>query len=146
MSRTENTIRLLESALQRIIDGKPHRILPSRKLSVRAVEEEANLGNGSCYYYPEFIQKIKIAKYTLTKSDTNHLSKNIIEKIRQSKNEEKRVKIKYREKINELKKLVSQQAAEHHQISHALHLARIKIKELESVLAKTNKCNIITIK
>ena len=43
MNKSENTLMILEAALERIIQGMPKRIPASRKLSVRAVEEEANL-------------------------------------------------------------------------------------------------------
>ena len=62
MSKSENTLLMLEAALDRISQGKPKRIPATRKLSVRAVEEEANLGNGSGYYYPEFVEKVKIGR------------------------------------------------------------------------------------
>ncbi|MBB1440970.1 hypothetical protein H5202_20385, partial [Shewanella sp. SG41-4] len=57
MLKSENTLLALEAALGRIIQGKPKRIPTHRKLSVRSVEEEANLGNGSGYYYPDFVEK-----------------------------------------------------------------------------------------
>ncbi|GAM72603.1 hypothetical protein JCM19236_5746 [Vibrio sp. JCM 19236] len=62
MSKSENTLLTLEAALQRIVRGKPKNIPTTRKLSVRAVEEEAKLGNGSGYYYPDFVQKVKQIK------------------------------------------------------------------------------------
>nr|MBF4396211.1 hypothetical protein [Vibrio anguillarum] len=62
MGKSENTLVALEAALDRIAKGKPRRIPTHRKLSVRAVEEEANLGNGSGYYYPDFVEKIKKTK------------------------------------------------------------------------------------
>ena len=62
MSKSENTRLALESALERIKQGKPKRIPTHRKLSVRAIEEEANVGNGSGYYYPEFVEKVKKTK------------------------------------------------------------------------------------
>jgi replication-associated recombination protein RarA len=62
MNKSENTLLALEAALERIKQGKPKRIPAHRKLSVRAVEEEANLGNGSGYYYPDFVEKVKRTK------------------------------------------------------------------------------------
>ena len=46
MNKSENTLMVLEAALERIIQGQLNVSPKSRKLSVRAVEEEANLGNG----------------------------------------------------------------------------------------------------
>ena len=44
MKKSENTLLKLEAALQRIIERKTKRISDHRKLSVRAVEEEAEIG------------------------------------------------------------------------------------------------------
>ena len=49
MSKKEDTLYALEAALERILQQQTKRIPCTRKLSVRAVEEEANLGNGSGY-------------------------------------------------------------------------------------------------
>uniref|UniRef100_UPI003CE754CF hypothetical protein n=1 Tax=Enterobacter cloacae complex sp. 280C5 TaxID=3395861 RepID=UPI003CE754CF len=59
MSKSENTLLKLEAALQRILDGQTKRIPDNRKLSVRAVEEEAGLGNGTCYYYGAFKSRVQ---------------------------------------------------------------------------------------
>ncbi len=71
MSKSENTLLLLEAALDRIAQGRAKRIPTTRKLSVRAVEEEANLGNGSGYYYPEFVMKVNKPKPILPKPKAN---------------------------------------------------------------------------
>lgn len=67
MGKSENTLVALEAALDRIANGKPKHIPKSRKLSVRAVEEEAKLGNSSGYYYPEFVEKVKQTKADIVK-------------------------------------------------------------------------------
>ncbi|MDN3612616.1 hypothetical protein QWZ16_23760 [Vibrio ostreicida] len=41
--------------------GKTERIDPTRKISVKAVEEEAGLGDGSAYYYKDIVSTIKEA-------------------------------------------------------------------------------------
>ncbi|MBE3754781.1 hypothetical protein HJ201_09390 [Vibrio parahaemolyticus] len=59
MSKSQITRVELENALKRILSGKTERIAPNRKISVKAVEEEAGLGDGSAYYYKEVIDEIK---------------------------------------------------------------------------------------
>ena len=46
MSKSEHTKIQLLKALERILLQKPERISPEQKLSVRAVENEAGLGDG----------------------------------------------------------------------------------------------------
>jgi hypothetical protein len=77
MSKSENTLLMLEAALDRISQGKPKRIPATRKLSVRAVEEEAGLGNGSGYYYPEFVQKIKQVKADIAEAKGEYVQPEI---------------------------------------------------------------------
>ena len=62
MSKSENTRVELLSAIDRILSGDTVRIDAKRGLSAIAVEEEANLGNGSAYYYSDVIEKIKLLK------------------------------------------------------------------------------------
>ncbi|MDH5924576.1 hypothetical protein L8R85_26745, partial [Vibrio splendidus] len=59
MGKSHITRLKIEEALERIISGKTIIIPASQKLSVKAVEEEAGLGSGSVYYYPDIISKIK---------------------------------------------------------------------------------------
>ncbi|MEZ9655615.1 hypothetical protein AB4277_13205 [Vibrio splendidus] len=139
MNKNEVTAIKLEQALERILRSETLRIPSSRKLSVRAVEEEAGLGNGSCYYYSEIVTKIKQAKldsgnpnsekFTATKSD--------IQKIRTTRDKEKRIKIKYKEENNALKERLEQMASEHHRFAYALRQAQSRILELEQRLEQT---------
>ncbi|WP_085343571.1 hypothetical protein [Vibrio sp. ArtGut-C1] len=61
MDNTE--VRLLQ-ALHRMLDGKPIKVDPKRKISPAAVEEEAGLASGISYYslYSNTLAKIKEAK------------------------------------------------------------------------------------
>ncbi|MFB1074953.1 hypothetical protein [Vibrio diabolicus] len=147
MKKSENTLLKLEAALQRILEGKTNRIPESRKLSVRAVEEEASLGNGSCYYYPEFKSKIK-SEVTRLKEQSSDvvLASSDIEKLRAKRNQEKELKIQYREKLKKLKQQQAVMASEHHQLSHALREAHLRIIELEEQVAKLKKSHISRIK
>lgn len=121
---------ILEAALERIIQGQPKRIPKSRKLSVRAVEEEANLGNGSGYYYPEFVAKVKAAKAKIS-TDRGNLVVPEIQAVRAKLNEQKRIKTNYKEKYEaEKNKLALFAAAQHHLNDKLVH-ALTRIDELE---------------
>ena len=56
MTRESITELELFNAVERIINKETIRIPSSRKLSVRAVEDEAGLGDGSAYYYEDVIK------------------------------------------------------------------------------------------
>lgn len=143
---------ILEAALERIIQGQPKRIPKSRKLSVRAVEEEANLGNGSGYYYPEFVAKVKAAKSKIS-TDRGNLVVPEIQAVRAKLNEQKRIKTNYKEKYEAEKNKLALFAAAQHQLNDKLVKALAKISELEyeneelkEKLIRANRDNITAIK
>lgn len=146
MSRSQDTRLRLEAALQRILDGEPERISDHRKLTLRAVEEEANLGNGSAYYYPDLVEKIKAAKQQASAKKTGKVPQTDVARLREAKRKEEKVKIQYRDQVGELKAQVAQQAAEHHQLAHALRMARSRIEELEYELADLKRSKVVRIK
>lgn len=146
MKKSENTLLQLEAALQRILNGKTKRIPEHRKLSVRAVEEEAGLGNGSCYYYKEFKLKVQSEAAKIKASSSITPIESDSQKLRFKRNEEKRIKIQYREQVDELKAMVAKMAAEHHQLSHALRKAHLKITQLENELIEQQRKQIVRIK
>ena len=114
MSKSENTLLALEAALERIKQGKPKRIPTNRKLSVRAVEEEANLGNGSGYYYPDFVEKVKQTKAEIAAGKGETFQPEI-QTVRTKLNEQKRIKNNYKTKYEaEREKLALFAAAQHH--------------------------------
>ncbi|MCC5519620.1 hypothetical protein BCT65_021605 [Vibrio splendidus] len=130
MSKSENTLLKLEAALERIKQGKPKRIPTHRKLSVRAVEEEANLGNGSGYYYPEFVEKVKKTKADIAE-DQGEIVQPEIQTVRTKLNEQKRIKNNYKEKYEaERDKLAIFAAAQHH-LNDKLVKALSRVDELE---------------
>lgn len=135
----DNTELRLETALQRILDGQPEHIPEHRKLSVRAVEEEANLGNGSGYYYPAIVEKIKAAKADARAKQTGKKPATALEKAREGKKQETKVKEKYRKQRDELLMDKEHMAAVHHQLSHALRKAHKRIAELEIELDETKQ-------
>ncbi|MBU2969987.1 hypothetical protein KO527_11560 [Pseudoalteromonas sp. C2R02] len=130
MSKSENTLLVLEAALERIKKGKPKRVSIHRKLSVRAVEEEANLGNGSGYYYPKFVEKVKLVKAELA-SEEGETVQPEIQTVRTKLKEQKRIKDNYKIKYElEREKLALFAAAQHH-LNDKLVEALARINELE---------------
>lgn len=130
MSKRENTLIALEAALERIAQGKPKRIPTTRKLSVRAVEEEANLGNGSGYYYPDFVQKVKQVKANIAEAKGEYVQPEI-QSVRTKLSEQKRIKNNYREKYEAAKEQLANFAAAQHHLNDKLVKALSDKDELE---------------
>lgn len=152
MVKSENTLIVLEAALERIVQGKPNRIPTSRKLSVRAVEEEANLGNGSGYYYPEFVEKVKQVKAEIATGKGEYVQPEI-QIVREKLSEQKRIKSNFKEKYNKAREQLALFAASQHHLNDNLVKALARIEELEyenaelrERLAKANRSNITAIK
>lgn len=130
MSKSENTLLKLEAALERIRQGKPNRIPTHRKLSVRAVEEEANLGNGSGYYYPEFVEKVKQTKADIAEGKGETVQPEI-QTVRTKLKDQKRIKENFKAKYDaEREKLALFATAQHH-LNDKLVQALARIDELE---------------
>lgn len=124
----------IEEALKRILQGKPKVIPSTQKLSVKAVEEEAGLGSGSVYYYPDIVKKIK--NDSLKKQGNNQNSSLYDEKIsylREQLKKEKRLKEKYRFEVTELKIQLANMASQHNQLALIIQQYQYKIAELESI-------------
>ncbi|MCX9559636.1 MAG: hypothetical protein RPT12_16485 [Vibrio anguillarum] len=130
MSKKEQTLLALDAALHRLIQGKPKRVLVTRKLSIRAIEEEANLGNGSGYYYPEFVEKVKQIKRKQTRKEKS-TNKSDNQRLHETLKNEKRIKEKYRSAMEQLTLQVHQMAAEHHHLNDLLRKALSRTEELE---------------
>lgn len=130
MGKSENTFLALEAALERIIQGKPKNIPAIRRLSVRAVEEEAKLGNGSGYYYPDFVEKVKQTKANISKSNGEYV-KPEVDAIRDKLNEQKRIKRNFKQKYEDTKKKLSLIAASQYHLNDKLVKALAQIDELE---------------
>ena len=146
MSKSENTLLKLEAAQQRILDGQTKRIPDNRKLSVRAVEEEAGLGNGTCYYYGAFKSRVQEEILRLKISPQGRLTHQSQEALRHKFNQERKVKIQYRVKASDMKRRLEVMAAEHHQLSHALRVARSRIEALEQEIKALKQGQIVRIK
>ncbi|MDO6775112.1 hypothetical protein Q4591_07075 [Shewanella sp. 3_MG-2023] len=152
MNKSENTLLALESALDRISQGKPKRILATRKLSVRAVEEEANLGNGSGYYYPDFVEKVKQVKVDIAEAKGEYVQPEI-QSVRLKLNEQKRIKQNYKEKYEAVREQQANFAAAQHHLNDKLVQALAKIDDLEfentslkDELVKLKRSKVVSIK
>lgn len=152
MGKSENTLVALEAALDRIANGKPKHIPKSRKLSVRAVEEEAKLGNGSGYYYPVFVEKVKQTKIDIAEGKGEYVQPEI-QAVRSKLKEQKRIKSNFKDKYEaEREKLALFAAAQHHLNDKFVKaLARIDELEYENAelrenLAKLKRSKVVPIK
>ncbi|MEZ9257685.1 hypothetical protein [Vibrio splendidus] len=152
MSKSENTRLALEAALERIKQGKPKRIPTHRKLSVRAVEEEANLGNGSGYYYPEFVEKVKQTKAEVA-AGKGEIIQPEIQTVRTKLKEQKRIKENFKAKYEaEREKLALFAASQHHlndKLVQALaHIEDLEFKnsQLREELAQLKRSKVVSIK
>jgi flagellar biosynthesis chaperone FliJ len=131
MSKSQLTRVELEEALKRLVLGKTIRIDPLRKISVKAVEEEANLGNGSAYYYRDTVQKIKetAVKYSNNSSLNNNYEEKILN-LRNRLNNEIRLKEKYRKDVENLKFQLSNMATEHNQFALIIQQYKQRVLKL----------------
>jgi chromosome segregation ATPase len=152
MRKSENTLVALEAALDRIAKGKPKRISTHRKLSVRAVEEEANLGNGSGYYYPEFVEKVKQTKAEIA-ADKGEIVQPDIQTVRTKLKEQKRIKSNFKDKYETEREKLALFAAAQHQLNDKLVKALARIDELEyenaelrEEIAKIKRSQVVPIK
>ncbi|MGL1399481.1 hypothetical protein ACSTJ1_08945 [Vibrio parahaemolyticus] len=140
MSKSQITKVELEQALKRILSGKTHRIDPARKISVKAVEEEAGLGDGSAYYYKDIVQKIKdSAIQNSPKAKAQNAYEDKISSLRERLKKEISLKEKYREQTENLKKQLSNMASQHNQLALMIQQYQYKISELESDIEQLPK-------
>lgn len=130
MNKHDMTVVRLETALERILTGKPVRIMAARKLSIRAVEDEAGLGNGSAYYYPDIVNKIRFEKH----QSANRMSstiKSVNSKWKKKALEAERLKNRFSCENKTLKELNAGIAANQYKQLSALRRALERIEELE---------------
>ena len=140
MSKSQITRVELENALQRILSGKTERIDPNRKISVKSVEEEAGLGDGSAYYYKDIISTIKeTASNNSPKSRNLNLYEEKIANLRDRLANEKRLKEKYYKQAEDYKEQLSEMASQHNQLALMIQQYQYKISELESDIEQLPK-------
>lgn len=132
MNKSVLTIHNLNKAVERILSGKTIRISPDRKLSIKSVEEEAGLGDGTAYYYKDFVKSLKeriVQGKASTPSDVTSIE---ISKLREKYRNEARLKVKYREQIKELNNKLSLLAAQNNEFSITIQQYQQRVLELES--------------
>ncbi|MBF4374965.1 hypothetical protein [Vibrio anguillarum] len=140
MSKSQTTKVELEQALERILSGKTHRVDPARKMSVKAVEEEAGLGDGSAYYYKDIVQKIKdSAIQNSPKAKAQNAYEDKISSLRVRLNKEISLKEKYRGQVEELKGQIANMASQHNQLALMIQQYQYKIAALESTVVQDIK-------
>lgn len=143
MSKSQITRVELENALKRILSGKTERIDPNRKISVKAVEEEAGLGDGSAYYYKDIVSTIKEAAINNSpKARNQNLYEEKIANLRERLANEKRLKEKYYKQAEDYKNQLSEMASQHNQLALMIQQYQYQVAELKSAdkihqLAKT---------
>ncbi|WP_028771946.1 hypothetical protein [Shewanella waksmanii] len=133
MSKSQVTLINLEEALDRILTRQT-RIIPStQKLSVKAVEEEAGLGNGSAYYYKDFVKKVKdCAVKNSPKANAQNAYEEKIANLRERLNNETRLKEKYRNQVGELKTQLANMASQHNELALTIQQYQYQVAELET--------------
>lgn len=148
VKRIKPTYLFRSHLLKQIKQGKPKRIPTHRKLSVRAVEEEANLGNGSGYYYPDFVEKVKQTKAEIAEGNGEIVLPEI-QTVRAKLNEQKRIKSNYKEKYNETREQLALLADAQHHLNDKLVQALARINEnseLKEELVKLKRNKVVSIK
>lgn len=131
MNKSQITRVELEDALKRILSEKTERIDPNRKLSVKAVEEEAGLGDGSAYYYKDVVAKIKEAVIQNSpKVRKQNIYENKIAELRERLANEKRLKEKYYKQVEEYKDKLSEMASQHNQLALMIQQYQYQVAEL----------------
>jgi septal ring factor EnvC (AmiA/AmiB activator) len=133
MNKSDNTKVTLLNAIDRIVSGKTVIVSSTRKLSVRAVEDEANLGDGSAYYYQDVIEHIKSLKSHKINTKIIKSNSSELKQLKEKLVKERRIKEKYRTEIKVLKEQMSLMAATHNALAITNRSYEQKIKELESV-------------
>jgi len=145
MSHISNTLEMLEAAFDRILIGKPERISIQDRLSVRSVEREAGMGNGSAYYYQDLVEKVKIAKSQQMANCKGQHSKSdkqrLIDKVKLAEQR----KVNYRNKVMGMREQITLMAAQHHQFADSLLRKDSRIAELEQELIKVRRERLVRI-
>lgn len=131
MNKSQITRAELEDALKRILSGKTERIDPNRRLSVKAVEEEAGLGDGSAYYYKDIVTTIKEAVIqNQPKVRKQSIYQEEISGLKERLANEKRLKEKYYKQVEEYKNKLGEMASKHNQLALMVQQYQYQVAEL----------------
>lgn len=127
----------LEQALERLLRGIPERTKPDGKISISRINSEAGLSVGSIYYYKEFLTKARsvISDLKSTKNtNSTSINKSDIARLRSERDKQKKLKIKYRDQRDSIKKFADGVVQENAKLHFSLYEALIRIEELEKKL------------
>jgi hypothetical protein len=139
MARENSTEIELFNAIDRIINTETIRIPSSRKLSVRAVEDEAGLGDGSAYYYSEVIKKIKECIFEGKNLKTSTHQGTDFARVKENLKKEIKIKDKYRQKILLLEDRIKLMAKEHNELARQMVMYKEMAEDLQNQMASPDK-------
>ncbi|MFX2611375.1 hypothetical protein [Enterobacter mori] len=137
--KTTIQLMIFESALERLLKGEGQRVPAGIKLSVAQLAKESGIGSGTLYYppYAEFRIRAarRMAQFNAGSSEKgstiNASSEGMLQALRQDRDNEKRLKERYREARDELAGQVKRLCANLGIAEHALYQATLRIAELE---------------
>lgn len=104
--KSEITLQLLNEALDRLLGGTPINTKPDGKISIKRINDEAKLSRGAIYYYKDFVElaKGRIQEHK-GNAETGKLVATKEEKLRNQRDNEKRLKKDYYEQVSTLSDL-----------------------------------------
>ncbi|HFQ5440680.1 TPA: hypothetical protein ACGUPU_001705 [Vibrio vulnificus] len=113
---SEAAVERLQSALDRLLDGKPERVKASGRLTLNKINREAGFGQSYIHKFKKFIEEIAnpaIEKYNRELDNPQSPQKETseqgdmseIDKLRAELEREKELKDKYRKELNDVKKI-----------------------------------------
>lgn len=137
--KDNTTKRDLFCAIDRIINKETFIIPSSRRLSIRAVEEEAGLGDGSAYYYEDVINKIKSIQNEAKKIDGNVLFNADVPMLKDKLRRETAIKEKYRLRFAEQGEKIKLMAKEHNELFQQMLMYKEKAESLDKDLSMEDK-------
>lgn len=108
--RENDTVIRLKMALNRLLQGKPELTKADGRISISRINKEAGLSQGAIYYYKEFVHEAKqtISNHKQNVSVQHHTeaqpnTPDPLGRLRQSVQDESRLKYKYREQRDDFK-------------------------------------------
>jgi hypothetical protein len=133
----------LESALTRLLEGKPQRTKSDGKVNMLRINNEAGLSKGGINYYGEFKKRAEV-RIALHKKNQIHEQiaeemsheETKIEKLKHERNTEKRLKLKYKEDRDNQKILTDEVIKENASLVNRLY-------ELEAENVRFREGNIV---
>ncbi|MGP8288791.1 hypothetical protein ACT3OH_00775 [Vreelandella zhanjiangensis] len=137
--RSEHTLQLLEAALQRLLQGQPEKTPNDGRINISRINDEAGLSAGAIYYYKDFLIKSRrvIEKHKINKDhDTRETKAKNLDRLRAQRDNEVRLKEKYRHQRDEIKSFCDKVIEKNANLEFTLYEALEKIEVLETELEK----------